>query len=153
MTAHFGLDERMGTVDLVEVEWPASGIMQRFVDVPVNSTLLAHEQLLGDFNGDRVVDGADYTIWRDSQGLTGSELAADVAGIGGMPDGVVDQLDYDCWKANFGLSYSAPSEVSGIANSVPEPATWAHLATVQAGVSVWLRRRSNRQHRERTRRS
>lgn len=152
ITAHFGLGELEGTVDLVEVEWPATGILQRFVDVPINATLLAHEQLLGDFNGDRVVDGADYTIWRDSQGLTGSELAADVAGVGGMPDGVVDQLDYDCWKANFGLSYFAPSEVSGSANSVPEPATWAFLATVQAGVSVWLRRRSNRQNRERTRR-
>jgi hypothetical protein len=153
LAAHFGLGELVGTVDLVEVEWPASGILQRFVNVPVNSTLLAHELLLGDFNGDRVVDGADYTIWRDSQGLTGSELAADVAGVGGMPDGVVDQLDYDYWKANFGLSYSAPSEVSGSANSVPEPATWAHLASVQVGLSMRLLRRSSRQNRERTRRS
>lgn len=146
MTAHFGLGEFVDSVDLVEIEWPTSGIVQRFVDVPVDSTLLAREQLLGDFNGDRVVDGADYTRWRDSAGLTGSDLAADVAGIGGMPDGVVDQLDYDCWKANFGLSYSTEIAMSGRASSVPEPATWACLVSVQAGICGRFRRR--KQNRE-----
>jgi hypothetical protein len=120
--------------------------MQRFVDVPVNSTLLAHEQLLGDFNGDRVVDAADYTVWRDTEGMTGSELAADAAGIGGMPDGVVDQLDYDCWKANFGLSYSTENVMSGHASSVPESTAWAYLVSAQAGICRRFRRR--RQNRD-----
>ena len=33
--------------------------------------------LLGDYNGDGRVDAADYTVWRDSEGATGSGLAAD----------------------------------------------------------------------------
>jgi hypothetical protein len=47
--------------------------------------------LVGDFNGDDVVDTLDQTIWS-----TGDPIA-DV-----NRDGVVDQLDLDAWKRNFG---------------------------------------------------
>ena len=33
--------------------------------------------LAGDYNGDGVVDAADYTVWRDTFGQTGADLAAD----------------------------------------------------------------------------
>lgn len=122
MTAHFGLGDFTGTIDLVEVEWPASGILQRYVNVPVNITLRARERLLGDFNGDAHVDAADYTLWRNCEGLTGDDLAADAAGALGLPDGVVDQLDYWYWKANFGLSYFAGGRARGGLATVPEPA-------------------------------
>jgi hypothetical protein len=42
----------------------------------------------GDYNGNGIVDAADYTVWRDSLGQTGTGLAAD-----GDGNGVVDQAD------------------------------------------------------------
>lgn len=52
-----------------------------------------------DFNADNVVNAADYVIWRNNLGATGS-------GIQSMGDanndGVVDQADYGFWKSTFG---------------------------------------------------
>jgi hypothetical protein len=96
--------------------------LQQYVDVPINSTLFARERLLGDYNGDFVVDAADYTIWRNAEGLTGVELPADGAGANGLPDGVVDQLDYWCWKTNFGQSVDLEGAASHAQATVPEPA-------------------------------
>ncbi|TWT97008.1 hypothetical protein Pla108_27850 [Botrimarina colliarenosi] len=49
----------------------------------------------GDFNGDGLVDAADYTVWRDTEGT--GDLRADANG-----DQVIDGLDYDLWVANYG---------------------------------------------------
>jgi hypothetical protein len=49
----------------------------------------------GDFNGDGVVDIADYTVWADNFG--GAGPAGD-----GNGDGVVDIADYTVWADNFG---------------------------------------------------
>ncbi|TWT91796.1 hypothetical protein Pla108_41740 [Botrimarina colliarenosi] len=62
--------------------------------------------LWGDYNGDGVVDAADYTVWRDG------DPAADVDG-----DGFVDDFDYKVWKENYGLALQ-PAE---FALTVPEP--------------------------------
>jgi len=142
MAAHFGLGDLEGTVDLVEIEWPTSGIRQRYVDVPVDTTLFARERLLGDFNSDGLVDAADYTLWRNSVGSTGTELPADVAGPGGRPDGVVDQHDYLCWSANFGLSFTAGSAARATLAAVPEPfagVVWLSALVTMAGCGRWSR--------------
>jgi autotransporter-associated beta strand protein len=55
--------------------------------------------LPGDYNGDLVVDAADYTTWRDTLGQTGGNLAAD-----GNGDFTVNQADFELWKQNFGLT-------------------------------------------------
>ncbi|MGI9455960.1 MAG: hypothetical protein ACR2NU_05325, partial [Aeoliella sp.] len=70
-----------------------------------------------DFNGDGVVDAADYTEWRDSLGAEGIGLAAD-----GDGNGIVDIEDYQIWKANFGTVIGASSAASNT-NAVPEPST------------------------------
>jgi hypothetical protein len=57
------------------------------------------DRLVGDYNDDGVVDAADYTIWRDSEGSVGMGLAAD-----GNDDGRVDAADYDVWRGNFGTT-------------------------------------------------
>jgi hypothetical protein len=59
-------------------------------------------QLAGDYNGDDVVDAADYTVWRDTLGST-SDLRAngDNTGAGA---GVIDQADYTAWLNNFGMT-------------------------------------------------
>ncbi|HEX2477059.1 MAG TPA: autotransporter-associated beta strand repeat-containing protein [Lacipirellulaceae bacterium] len=56
--------------------------------------------LAGDFNGDGVVDAADYIVWRVRLGATYTEA------------------DYEVWRANFGRS--AGSGASNTA-AVPEP--------------------------------
>lgn len=121
LTAHFGLGSLTGMVDLVEVVWP-SGLVQRYVDLPVNGTLTAVERLLGDYDGNSIVDARDYVVWRNSMGAIGSGLAADGAGPNGSPDGVVDDWDYRYWQANFGLSFGSASG-SFAAAGVPEPAS------------------------------
>ncbi|MEO0529428.1 MAG: PEP-CTERM sorting domain-containing protein [Planctomycetota bacterium] len=81
----------------------------------------------GDFNGDGVVDAADYTVWRDSEG---SELllAADANG-----DNVVDADDLAIWTANYG------STVGGSSLAVPEPTAFALL--MLGSLSAAVRRR------------
>ena len=50
----------------------------------------------GDYNQDTVVNAADYTVWRDTDGSM-SDLRAD-----GDGSGTVDQGDYTFWKDRFG---------------------------------------------------
>ncbi|MGL4514403.1 MAG: PEP-CTERM sorting domain-containing protein [Lacipirellulaceae bacterium] len=63
--------------------------------------------LPGDFNGDGLVNAADYTVWRD-----GGVLLNETNSIG-----VTDTADYEVWVANYGASASMSS-----ASAVPEPA-------------------------------
>lgn len=71
----------------------------------------------GDFNGDLVVDAADYTVWRD--GLGGSYSAA----------------DYDAWRANFGRV----GMLGSASATVPEPSTLASMAVLVAAWRCRLR--------------
>ncbi len=81
-----------------------------FVDAAVN-------HLPGDFNFNGVVDAADYSLWRNEFGATGSN-PADADG-----NGIVDNGDYAIWRANFGKT--APPPASGSALSgVPEPSSF-----------------------------
>ena len=71
----------------------------------------------GDYNGNNVVDAADYTVWRDNVG--GSSLPNEGASLGS-----VDQQDYTFWKNNFGNPGSG-----GVlsASAVPEPVSTVWL--------------------------
>jgi hypothetical protein len=89
---------------------------------------------LGDYNGDGIVDAADYTVWRDSLGSTGPGLVAD-----GNNDGTVDAADYAVWRSNFGNNYISGS-VAGNA-AVPEPTTIVLMLLGSAALGTCRRRR------------
>jgi uncharacterized protein YjbI with pentapeptide repeats len=87
----------------------------------------------GDFNGNVVVDAADYTVWRDSLGRTGPNLAAD-----GNFNNQIDSGDYDVWKAHFGQSTGRGAALTSVApqSAVPEP---ANLVVLLISVVATLR--------------
>lgn len=91
----------------------------------------AVSQVPGDYNGSGTVDAADYVLWRETLGLSGSGLAAD-----GNGNQLIDAGDYDLWRASFGQA--AGSGAVGVA--VPEPTTCGLLLIAIIGIGG--RRRS-----------
>ncbi|HEX3599739.1 MAG TPA: PEP-CTERM sorting domain-containing protein, partial [Lacipirellulaceae bacterium] len=66
----------------------------------------------GDYNGNGVVDAADYVLWR-SGGPLQNEIDA---------PGTVNAADYTAWRSKFGNTSGAGAGV-GSGSVVPEPAT------------------------------
>src|SRR5262245_7579085 len=89
--------------------------------------------LLGDYNRDGVVDTADYTVWRNSNGST-TQLAADGNGNGRIDDG-----DYSIWKSRFGASSGAGQVLF---SQVPEPGTSVLVFAVLGRLMLCRRRRA-----------
>jgi len=123
MTAHFGLGALSGTIDLIQIEWPASGIVQQFTDVAPNQLLTIVERV-GDYNGDGRVDAADYTVWRNN---LGTNVAAGT-GADGNRDSTIDGDDYSLWRKTYGMVVFQAGGGSGLkVATVPEPAAGALL--------------------------
>ena len=68
-----------------------------------------------DFNNNLIVDAADYAVWRDHLGLTGTATKATGDANG---DTNVTSADYDAWKAAFGSTGAA---------AALNPAGWSSL--------------------------
>jgi glycoprotein endo-alpha-1,2-mannosidase len=68
----------------------------------------------GDYNGDGIVDGADYTVWSEAYGSQGPNLPAD-----GNRNNVVDAADYAIWRN--AVSTAGTSSLTKL--DVPEPDT------------------------------
>lgn len=87
--------------------------------------------LAGDYDGNGVIEPADYDVWRASYGDTGSSLNAD-----GNRDGRVDAADYAIWRDAYDATPAA---------SVPEPSSLkATLIAAQLLTSTALVRRRAR---------
>jgi hypothetical protein len=103
--------------------------------------------LPGDYNGDNMVDAADYAVWRDN-------LDQSVSLPNDLTPGSVDAADYGVWQTNFGRSggsgagaqISLPGQFHNAAGSrmyapllhiVPEPALVAQLAGFIAALVIW----------------
>ena len=67
----------------------------------------------GDYNGNGIVDAADYTVWRD-------HLGQSVTLFNDTTPGSVTQADYNVWKSNFD---NHAGSGSGANAAVPEPTT------------------------------
>jgi hypothetical protein len=82
-------------------------------------------ELAGDFNGDAVVDSADYVVWRKGLGTT------------------YTQDDYVSWRANFGQTVGSGAKLSSaelMSATVPEPMTLVLLTVAAAGWYLRQRR-------------
>lgn len=83
----------------------------------------------GDYDGNGLVDAADYLRWKQSFGST-TDLVAD-----GNHNGVVDAADYTIWRDHFGAAATAQAQ-----ESVPEPSSGL-LLLAGLGVAVLCRLR------------
>jgi subtilisin-like proprotein convertase family protein len=66
--------------------------------------------LLGDYNRDNIVNGADYVIWRKTNGQGG---LTPFSGADGNGDGMVNQADFNIWKAHYGETLPPPGGEGG----------------------------------------
>lgn len=78
---------------------------------------IALPMLLGDYNGNGIVDAADYTVWRDSLG----DFVDKGAGADGNGNGEIDEEDFLIWRQYFGNTLPTPG--AGSTPAVPEPAS------------------------------
>ena len=90
-----------------------------FVESPV---------LPGDYNGNGVVDGADYAVWRDALEASATSLLND------STPGVVDESDFVYWRDHFGEVLGVGSGAGVGSDAVPEPAT---MGLVLCTLVVW----------------
>ena len=93
----------------------------------------------GDYNGDGVVNAADYTVWRDTLGSSvPMGTAAD-----GDGDGIIDEDDYDEWRSNFGADSSGSLVQSSTGSAeVPEPSACMFMFVVLTIGAIALRKRA-----------
>ncbi|WP_197531161.1 lamin tail domain-containing protein [Posidoniimonas corsicana] len=91
--------------------------------------------LIGDYNGDGVVDAADYTVWRDTLGDT----VTPGEGADGDGNGMIDSGDYAEWVANFGATAPGPEA----SQAAPEPAGLVLLCVLATGAAARRRRLAN----------
>jgi subtilisin-like proprotein convertase family protein len=101
------------------------------------SLVFSIETLSGDYNGDGTVNAADYTVWRNSLGDIGPNLAAD-----GDGDGEVTPLDFNVWKMHYGESFAGGAALDSLnsAGKVPEPMALCHLGILVIGWAFVRRR-------------
>jgi serralysin len=90
--------------------------------------------LPGDYNGDNLIDAADYLVWRDAL-ASGSPLLNDPNG-----NGIADSADFDYWRDHFGQTSGSGAGASASAAAVPEPSTV--LLAIAATVGSALMRRA-----------
>jgi hypothetical protein len=87
------------------------------------------DMLTGDYNGDDVVDAADYTTWRDNTGAPAGTLLNDAVG------GRIGYAHYTQWQNNFGNS------VTGSGAAVPEPSAAMLVMLAALGLAGLLANR------------
>jgi hypothetical protein len=102
----------------------------------VIDNVVVNRVLFGDYNGDGIVDAADFTVWRDHLGqaiaLTNESLTP----------GMVTIEDYDEWKSHFGLTAGTGS--GSFANTaVPEPTSGALFLALTAWAMLTRPRRES----------
>lgn len=92
-----------------------------------------------DYNHNGIVDGADYAIWRNFNGVSvPNGTFAD-----GNGDGIVNQADYTLWRSRFGMASGSGSGGGLSTSAVPEPSILV-LVAIGATLALSLFSRPNR---------
>jgi hypothetical protein len=99
----------------------------------------------GDYNGNGVVDAADYTVWRDSLGQMGTNLPANGNNSGASAN-KIDSADYTYWKTRFGNMTPMGAGAGSFASAVPEPDGAALLLLGAGAFVVTIRRPGHANH-------
>lgn len=99
----------------------------------VGNELILSAGVQGDYNGNGVVDAADYIVWRDTREST-TDLRADGNGNRSIDDG-----DFLAWRSNFGKTSNSGSS-SSASLAVPEPGGF--VLALLAATAIIPRRRS-----------
>ncbi|HEX3599261.1 MAG TPA: endonuclease, partial [Lacipirellulaceae bacterium] len=103
----------------------------------ITLSLIGKTILAGDYNGDSIVDAADYIVWRSLEGQSVTAFSS----ADGDGNGVIDNADYDVWRANFGLTAAVGSALGS--SKVPEPVSFAYLFVALIGQALrWEPRRA-----------
>jgi len=90
--------------------------------------------LLGDYNGNNIIDAADYSAWRDAMTAGATSLPND------STPGTVDESDFTYWRDHFGQTLGSGAG-SGAA-AVPEPASIAMFWLAGVALACFGRHRS-----------
>ena len=117
---------------------PSQGELESSQGVPYGTPILTNiggpNFILGDFNADGQVNAADYTVFRDTEGETATELSQLPADVNRDFD--VDADDLAIWAARFGAPNATPV-LSSVAR-IPEPTS---LALFAVGIGFAAQRR------------
>jgi hypothetical protein len=124
------------------VQFSNEGVYAVFLDPTKVGTPGGGGAIAPDFNGDGVVDLADFAIWQQHVGQMGGASVLDGDADG---DGDVDGADFLKWQRNVGkpMPWTGAGAGSGLAN-VPEPTSLMMLACGGSLAFAFGRRRSNR---------
>jgi hypothetical protein len=142
--AHFGLGASADLIDLITIEWPASGIVQELRNVMPNQFLTITERHPCDFNGNGQIDAADYVVWRNTLG----DAVAHGTGADANGDGMIDTTDYQRWRTHFGQAFGIGAAGDALATvarrPVPEPISVILAALALLGWEVFVNVRARR---------
>jgi hypothetical protein len=80
----------------------SDGTLAELQAILVTVTDVVIEPLVGDYDGNGVVDAADYVLWRNGGPLQNE----------GATFGIVTSEDYDVWRANFGKTTASGGTIA-----------------------------------------
>ena len=129
---HVGTSAGVSALTFDGSSYTDTGAFIAITDVAAVASLVTATGIAGDFNGNGVVDAADYTTWMDNLGNP-SESVINNAG-----DGLngVDAADHPIWATNFQAGVGTATT-----GAVPEPSS---ALLVILGVAMLISQRSTR---------
>ena len=109
-----------------------AGTDVKYIDnvVMTNDLVGPPSSVAGDYNGNGVVDAADYVLWRKEPTNPANGYVSDPSN------------GYNTWRANFGSHLGSGSGLESDADSVPEPAGFLLLMAAMVAACVTRGRRS-----------